>query len=340
MKTLLVILLASLVLLSACTAPASVPPTATGDSASQADSRITELEKELKAKEEAIAKLQQQMQEQQRRLDALTPPPPPVPLAPARFVLAELTITPAAVKTGEVVTISIEVSNTGGTEGSYTLVFQVERLGKATAVKNMEVTLKAGQTKTVAFTTTVDVIPQDTLLDSLRATYQVNVNGKVGQFTVTAPTPAPPTPAPPTPAPPTPEELEAKQVITDLAYIKVSAWPYSDDADPEYEGVSITVSYYDSKSKSFTPSGVSVEVTVELYWYTNYPSIYQKRFIVEYPDYSGLPLLLGEVVRIPYKDIQTKPSGMTRGPILILTVSTPKQGTFKVQDTISGFVWP
>ena len=120
------------------------------------------------------------------------------------------------------------------------------------------------------------------------------------------------------------------QVITDLAYIKTSfVYPYSDDADPEPEGISIKASYYDSKSNSITPNGISVEVTVELYWYTNYPSIYQNRVIVEYPAYSGVSFSLPkEVVRIPYKDIQAKPSGMTRGPILILTVSTPKQGTF------------
>src|SRR4030067_112701 len=42
-----------------------------------------------------------------------TPTPPPVSIAPARFVLAEPTIAPAVVKTGDLVTISIAVSNTG-----------------------------------------------------------------------------------------------------------------------------------------------------------------------------------------------------------------------------------
>ncbi len=49
---------------------------------------------------------------------------------------------------------------------------------------------------------------------------------------------------------------------------------------------------------------------------------------------------LGELLRIPFGGIEGKPSGMTRGPILILTVSTPNQGNFEVQNTISGFIWP
>lgn len=134
------------------------------------------------------------------------------------------------------------------------------------------------------------------------------------------------------------EEPEEEQVIKDLAYIKATEWPYSDDADPEYEGVSIHLNYYNSKSERITPSGVSVEVTVELYWYTNYPIIYQEQVTINYT--GALTELFGEVIRISFDSIGEKPSGMTRGPILILTVSTPNQGKFEVQNTIIGFIWP
>ena len=153
---------------------------------------------------------------------ASTPPPSPtipVPPEPAHFVLAELTITPTVVQAGEVVTISIAVSNAGGTEGSYTVVFKVT--GKWTMWENVEVTLKPGQTKTVTFTSKGHSRRDASgLFEVQPGTYEVNVNGKIGQFTVTEP-------AVTTPAPPTPEELEAKQIIKDLAYIKVSSWPYS-----------------------------------------------------------------------------------------------------------------
>ncbi len=210
------------------------------------------------------------------------------------------------------------------------MVFK-KRASSWTTFEKVEVTLNAGETETVTFTT-----KGDTRLDAsgssivVPGVYTVDINGKAGQFTVTVP-------------PPTSEELEANQIIEDLAYIKASfVLPYSDDADPEYEGISISVSYYDSKSEEITPNGVSVEVTVELYWYTDSLPIYNKKFIVEYPAYSSLSISLPkEVVRIPFEGIQKRPSGMSKyqGPILILTVKTPNQGNFKDQETIS-LIWP
>ncbi len=254
--------------------------------------------------------------------------PTPTPPEPARFVLGELTITPTEANLGETVTISIPVSNTGGTEGSYTIVFTVKKAGCWSDITDVEVKLKPGETKTVT-STTKGLASISDISKTVPGIYTVHVGDKVGQFTMIEP-------------PPTPEELEAQQIIEDLAYIKASTMVYSDDADPEYEGISISVRYYDSKSKLITPNGISVQVTVELYWYTNYPSIYQNQFTVEYPEYSG-PLVRPsneEIVRIPYDSIEGKPSGMTRGPILILTVNTPVQGNFEAQETIPGLIWP
>jgi uncharacterized protein YfaS (alpha-2-macroglobulin family) len=110
----------------------------------------------------------------------LTPGPTLTPkssgsLAPARFVLGDLTITPTAVIEGEEVTYSIQVSNTGGTKGSYTVVFKYKNTGGATGSNNVEVTLKPGQTKTATFTTT----------QNESGTYFINVNDKGSQYTVT-----------------------------------------------------------------------------------------------------------------------------------------------------------
>lgn len=93
--------------------------------------------------------------------------------APARFVLGELTITPTNAKTGELITISIPISNTGGTEGTYPLVLKLN--GAVDATKN--VTLNAGETKTVTFTVTKDIA----------GAYIVDINGKLSQVNVTAP---------------------------------------------------------------------------------------------------------------------------------------------------------
>ncbi len=102
-------------------------------------------------------------------------PKPSVPLAPARFVLGDLTITPTAVMVGEQVTYSIPVSNIGGTEGSYTVVFKYKSSGGTTGSENLEVTLKPGQTKTASLTKT----------QNESGTYFINVNDKNSQYTVT-----------------------------------------------------------------------------------------------------------------------------------------------------------
>ncbi|MDP2729685.1 MAG: CARDB domain-containing protein [Dehalococcoidales bacterium] len=319
MKRLVLALLVSLLLLTACGAPASVPPTATGGSASQVDSRITELEKELKAKEEAIAKLQQQMQEQQRRLDALTPPPPSAPLVPATFVLTELTITPTEVTAGEVVTISIEVSNTGGIEGSYTVVFKVKL--DWTTWENVEVTLMPGQTKTVTFTTKgASRMDTSGVFKVVSGTYTVDVNGKVGQFTVTEP-------------PPTHEELEAKQVIQDLAYVKILTFGYSDDADPERDGISLHIAFYNSNSERIEFSDIPVIVNIEIYKYPLtsdgfYNPRVNKLAYEQKVTIDSAFGLFGAEIKIPYEDMAVSRAYFEFGDIKVIVI-TPKQGDFR-----------
>ncbi|MDP2916410.1 MAG: hypothetical protein Q8O16_00605, partial [Dehalococcoidia bacterium] len=102
-------------------------------------------------------------------------PKPSVPLAPASFVLGDLTITPTAIMAGEKVTYSIQVSNIGGTEGSYTVVFKYKSSGGSLGSENVEVTLKPGQTKTATLTKT----------QNESGTYFINVNDKGSQYTVT-----------------------------------------------------------------------------------------------------------------------------------------------------------
>jgi hypothetical protein len=85
--------------------------------------------------------------------------------------------------TGEKVTYSIPVSNIGGIEGSYTVVFKYKSSVGSTGSDTVEVTLKPGETKTATLTTTKNE----------SGTYFVNVNDKSSQFTVTL-VPMTPTP--------------------------------------------------------------------------------------------------------------------------------------------------
>ncbi len=260
---------------------------------------------------------------------------PAPPLEPARFALGDLTITPTAVKAGEVVTISIPVTNTGGMEGSYTVVFKVKDVW--TTWENVEVTLNPGQTKTVTYTTKgqsrMDASGQ---FQVVPATYTVSVNGKVGQFTVTAPA----------------EEPEEPQVITDLAHIEAVLHNYSDGIDPEPDGILIRISFYDSESGLIELNEVPLlTVTIKLYDCTQYSKpragytamFYQDTVTIQ--SYTSRP----GTIRLPYESIRIPLESLTLNANLSkqlmsnlsgyynigaeVTVTTPNQGDFSVTST-------
>ena len=91
-----------------------------------------------------------------------------------------MSITPSAVELAEQVKISALVTNTGSNERSYMVVLKINGAEEV----RKEVTLGAGKSETVTFTIVKDI----------EGSYTVNIDGKVGQFTVIVP--LPPTPIP------------------------------------------------------------------------------------------------------------------------------------------------
>ncbi len=211
--------------------------------------------------------------------------------SPAKFVIPSISVLPGKVQPNEEVIVSATVVNKGDSKGMYNVIFKVDNKEET----RKELTLEAGASQNVSYT----------LKKAVPGTYKVDVNGIVVQFTVTEP-------------PPTPEELRAKQVIKDLAYIKASSLPYSDDADPEYEGISIFVSFYDSKSEFIPFTGVPVNVTVEMYMSTKL--IYRKQVVM-----NSSRGFLEEALRIPFEAL---PTAGDPYPILAVVVTTPTQGDF------------
>ena len=92
-------------------------------------------------------------------------------LGPAEFSGNDLTRSPAEVEEGEATTISVKVANIGGESGSYTVTLRIDNVVVDTKV----VTVNAGSSQTVTFTTSKDVA----------GTYTVDVNGLSKTFTVT-----------------------------------------------------------------------------------------------------------------------------------------------------------
>jgi hypothetical protein len=107
---------------------------------------------------------------------------------PAAFTLSSLVVSPVQVATGEKVGINLSVANTGGTEGSYTVVLNINGVKEA----EKSVTVAAGSSQTVTFSVT----------KAEAGSYSVAVDGLSGSFIVLAPT-TPPTTTPPTTTPPT-----------------------------------------------------------------------------------------------------------------------------------------
>jgi hypothetical protein len=107
--------------------------------------------------------------------------------APA-FAASDLSITPAEVDIGEEVTISLLVANSGDAAGSYEVTLKIDDAAVATEA----VTLAAGASETVIFTTAKDVA----------GTYAVSAGGLSGTFTVKEAAP------PPGEAPPEAEEAK------------------------------------------------------------------------------------------------------------------------------------
>ncbi len=104
------------------------------------------------------------------------------PPIPAAISVSNLSIHPTEVQPKEAVNITVSVTNTGGTEGSYTVALKVNGIKEAEKI----VTIAAGESQNVTFSAAKEDV----------GNYSVVVGGLSGSFTVLAPPPPPPTPAP------------------------------------------------------------------------------------------------------------------------------------------------
>ena len=92
---------------------------------------------------------------------------------PAAFQVSSLTVSPTAVYTSEAVSITIQVTNSGGQSASYQVILKIN--GVAETAK--EVTLDAGASTEVSFSTAKEAA----------GIYSVDINGAAGTFEVKLP---------------------------------------------------------------------------------------------------------------------------------------------------------
>ena len=89
---------------------------------------------------------------------------------PADFQISDLTVTPAEVKAGEEVTISVKVTNIGGQSDSYTVSLMVNQTTE--------------QTKTVTLPAGASTITQFKITKQTLGTYSIEVEGLTDELTV------------------------------------------------------------------------------------------------------------------------------------------------------------
>jgi hypothetical protein len=138
--------------------------------------------------------------------------------------------------------------------------------------------------------------------------------------------------------------------LEDLAYIKAYVQNYTDDADPEPEGIEIFVLYFDKESKPLSFTGVAVQIDVELDAYPIEPGqklptdnaeealVYKGRFARDHTEETIGGTMM--VIRIPFEDIDINPSEWWQPAFGKVTVETPKQGVFSAQMSGSGYLYP
>lgn len=146
----------------------------------------------------------------------------------------------------------------------------------------------------------------------------------IGQCLPPAPKPVTPTPQP---LPP-PREKPSGGIIKDLAYIKAGAFSYSDDAEPEPEGIDISFFWYDTKSERIYFRNIPVLVTLELFtteynWETHEEEIVRSVYKgkVEIDSWKS-------DIRIPFEDIKANPNIDRQFGVGKVTVHTPQQGDY------------
>jgi len=150
-------------------------------------------------------------------------------------------------------------------------------------------------------------------------------------------------PAPPTSPslPPPASEKAPTDIIKDLAYIEGSGGGYTDDADPQYEGVEIRFLWYDTKSELITFRNIPISVEMELY-----PRGFDfeaNKYTLGKCIYKGTAQIDSSLsqIRIAFEDIEataiTDPA-QSIGKMLSVakvTIHTPQQGDYSIEFVVA-----
>lgn len=137
--------------------------------------------------------------------------------------------------------------------------------------------------------------------------------------------------------------LDEDLIIDDLAYIKILCFSFMDDADPETDGISIDIGFYNSRGEDISFYYIPIEVEIKFYatkfnldtgeLETIKPPVYE--VTVEIDHSMRLSEKFGNYIRVPLEDINSLPDEeQTIGMSIVVTVITPLQGKFGTKQDL------
>jgi len=100
--------------------------------------------------------------------------------------------------------------------------------------------------------------------------------------------------------------------IPDIAYIQADAIGYSDDDDPQNEGVAIDIQFYDSESEPISFSNIPMSIYIELIAFEDSMDLFETDAVGEIVYEGNVSIdhsmrigeMLGNYIRISFDDIQ------------------------------------
>jgi hypothetical protein len=140
----------------------------------------------------------------------------------------------------------------------------------------------------------------------------------------------------------TEKETEIQKVIEGLSYIKIMASGYSDDADPEDDGLAIDISYYDNKSERIKFRNTPITVRIKLYGYRNVRDtfdhdkmelIYEGSVTIDHSMKMGE--MFGKYIRVPFEDIAADKDKYYKSGTVEVVVKTERGDFSDIEDLVS-----
>lgn len=127
------------------------------------------------------------------------------------------------------------------------------------------------------------------------------------------------------------ERAAAMARLEDLAYIRTPVLNYTDDADPEPEGISLRITFYDSKSSPIYFKDIPLAVAIKLGPLETLLSFPRKVYTIPEDTRAVIINSSGEGIRIPFEGMgfRSVPHG-TFSLTVEVTVTTPNQDNFSV----------